>query len=123
MTPPQILLDEAGEPAYAVIPLREYERLLSAAAESALSDEELFDRAKAEGGEFFPAEVVDRLLAQENAVRVYRNHRGMTQKKLAEAAGINAIYLSQIETGKRTGSLKTLAAIAKALGVEPGDLI
>ena len=46
----------------------------------------------------------------------------MTQKRLAQAAGINLVYLSQIETGKRSGSLKTLAAIAEALGVETGDL-
>lgn len=88
-----------------------------------LSDEALYDEAKAEGGEFFPAEVVDRLLAGENPIRVYRTYRRMTQKQLAEAAGINPVYLSQIETGKRAGSLKTLAAVAAALGVEPGDLV
>ena len=65
------------------------------------SDEALYDEARAEGGEFFPAEVVDRLLAGENPIRVYRNYRRMTQKQLAEAAGINPVYLSQIETGKR----------------------
>ena len=88
-----------------------------------LSDEALYDEAKAEGGEFFPAEVVDRLLAGENPIRVYRKYRRLTQKQLAEAAGINPVYLSQIETGKRAGSLKTLAAVAAALGVEPGDLV
>ena len=90
---------------------------------AALSDEALYDRAKAEGGEFFPAEIVDRLLAGESPVRVYRKYRGLTQKQLAEAAGIDAVTLSQIETGRRAGSLKTLAAIAKALGVGAGDLM
>ena len=66
---------------------------------------------------------MDRLLAGENPIRVYRTYRRMTQKQLAEAAGINPVYLSQIETGKRAGSLKTLAAVAAALGVEPGDLV
>lgn len=119
----QIILDEAGKPAYAVIPWREYERLMPDAAEAALSDEALYDEAKAEGGEFFPAEVVDRLLAGESPIRVYRTYRGMTQKHLAEAAGINPVYLSQIETGKRAGSVGVLTAIATALGVEAGDLI
>ena len=50
------------------------------------------------------------------------NHRRMTQNELA-AANIHAVYLSQIETGKRTGSTKTLAAIAKALNVAVDDLI
>ncbi len=44
-------------------------------------------------------------------------------KQLAQAAGINPVYLSQIETGRRAGSLRTLAAIAEALGVEAGDLV
>ncbi len=119
----QIIVDEAGKPAYAVIPWPEYERLMPEAADAALSDEAQYDRAKEEEEELFPAAVLDRLLAGESPVRVYRKYRGMTQKQLAEAAGINAVYLSQIETGKRSGSLKTLAAIAKALGVEAGDLI
>ena len=87
-----------------------------------MSDEELYDRAKAEGGESFPVDVVDRLLAGENPVRVYRNHRGMKQGDLA-AAGVHPVYLSQIETGRRTGSTRTLAAIAEALGVTVDDLI
>ena len=92
-------------------------------AEALLSDEELYDRADAEGGESFPAEVVDRLLAGQNPIRVYRDHRGMTQGALAAAAGIHPVYLSQIETGRRTGSAKTLAAIAEALGVTVDELI
>ena len=92
-------------------------------AEALLSDEALYDRADAEGGESFPAEVVDRLLAGQNPIRVYRDHRGMTQGALAAAAGIHPVYLSQIETGKRSGSAKTLAAIAEALGVTVDELI
>ncbi len=87
-----------------------------------MSDEELFDRAKAEGGESFPVDVADRLLAGENPVRVYRNHRGMKQGDLA-AAGVHPVYLSQIETGRRTGSTRTLASIAEALGVTVDDLL
>ena len=119
----QIILDETGKPAFAVIPWLEFLQLMPGAADAALSDEALYDEARGEGGELFPAELADRLLAGESPIAVYRAHRGMTQKRLAEAAGINPVYLSQIETGKRTGSLKTLAAIARALGVEPGDLV
>ena len=92
-------------------------------AEALMSDEELYDRAKAEGGESFPVDVADRLLAGENPIRVYRDHRGMKQGDLAAAAGIHPVYLSQIETGRRTGSTRTLAAIAGALGVTVDDLI
>ena len=123
MNKAQVIFDDAGRPAFAVIPWRDYERLSDGDAEAALSDVELYDRATAEGGESFPAEVADRLLAGENPVRVYRSHRGMTQGELAAAAGVHPVYISQIETGKRTGSAKTLAAIAGALGVAVDDLI
>lgn len=122
MDKPQVILDDSGRPAFAVIPWREYERL-AAGDEAGLTDEALYDRAGSEGEEAFPIDVADRLLAGENAVRVYRDHRGMTQKQLAGAAGINPIYLSQIERGRRTGSTRTLAAIAGVLGVDLDDLV
>ena len=123
MTKPQVILDDGGKPAFAVIPWREYTRLAMLDVATGVTDEELYDHAKSVGGESFPMELVDRLLAGDNAVRVYRDHRGMTQKQLAGAAGINPLYLSQIERGVRTGSARTLAALAEALGVDVDDLI
>ena len=123
MTKPQVILDDGGEPAFAVIPWREYVRLEMMDADAGLTDEELYDQAKSLGAESFPIEVADRLLAGEKAVRVYREHRGMTQKQLARSAGINPLYLSQIERGQRTGSARTLSALATALSVDVDDLI
>ena len=120
---PQVILDDHGNPAFAVIPWKDYERLAPDDAGAALSDEELYDRAKAEDGEEFPIDVADRILAGENPVQVFRNHRKMTQRELAAAAGITPLYLSQIETGKRGGSTKVLSAIAKALSVGLDDLV
>ena len=119
----QVILDDGGNPAFAIIPWEEYRRWSSGSPEGELSDEELYDQAMAVEEESFPIEVADRLLAGENAVKVYRNYRGMTQRDLAEAAGINAVYLSQIERRKRTGSARTLAAIAGALGIGVDSLI
>ncbi|WP_430512589.1 helix-turn-helix domain-containing protein [Pannonibacter phragmitetus] len=42
----------------------------------------------------------------------------MTLQQLADQAGISVGFLSQVERGKATPSLGTLAAIADALGVE-----
>ena len=123
MTKPQIIRDASGKPAFAVLPWREYERLTTASAEAGLSDEALYDRAKTEDEESFPIAVADRLLAGENAVRVYRSHRSLTQKQLAAAAGINAVYLSQIERGRRTGSARTLATLATALRIDVDALL
>ncbi len=123
MTRPQIIQDTAGRPAFAVIPWRDYKRLAGVELDAMASDKELFDRAIALGGESIPIRVADQLLAGENPVRVYRNYRNLTQRELAAAVGINTVYLSQIETGKRVGSTKTLAALAEALKVGIDDLI
>lgn len=112
----QIIRDDAGNPAFAVIPWQQY-------IELSPSDEALFETALAENDEAFPREVVDRLLAGQNPVKVYRNYRGLTQHQLAETVGINPVYLSQIERGERSGSAKTLAAIANALRVDLDDLV
>ena len=103
--------------------MAEYARLTTVDADSLLSDEDLYNRAKSEGGESFPIEVVDRIIAGEGPISVYRSYRGMTQQELAAIAGINPVYLSQIETGKRSGSTKTLTALARALDVTVDDLI
>ncbi len=41
--------------------------------------------------------LVKRMIAGESRVRLWREHRGMTARALAEEAGVNAAYLSQIE--------------------------
>lgn len=69
-----------------------------------------------------PVELVERMLAGESPVRVWREHRGMTAKALAEAAGVARGYVSEIESGKKPGSLSVLKKLATALRVEVGDL-
>ncbi len=64
---------------------------------------------------------LDRLLAGENQVKVWREHRGITQAVLARRAGINAHYLSQIETGTRHASDEVLADLQHALGLDALD--
>ena len=124
MTRPQMITNANGEPEYAVIPWAEYTRLTNPSRpESELTDEELYDRAKAEPGEYFPAAVTKRLVAGDNPIKVYREYRGMTQADLARRVTISAMYLSQIETGNRGGSTKVMSALAKALRVDIDDVI
>ncbi len=110
-----------GKRLFAVIPWDEYERLRDAAEMDA--DVRSYDEALARNDEYFPIEVVDRLLAHENPIKVYREYRGLTQHRLAQTAGIGKSYLSQIESGKRGGSSKVLRAIAKALDVDLDDVV
>ena len=81
--------------------------------------------ARAERGEddIVPADVMKRLLdPAESRVRVWREHRGLSAADLARRAGVSAAYLSQIETGARSASVKTLKALADALDVDLDDL-
>ena len=86
-----------------------------------LSDSEIVDAQ--EGAETFPAEVAERIFAGEQPLRVFRDHRGLTQAELAARSGVGQNVVSRIELGKKTGTVGTLAALAKALGVTVDDLI
>ncbi|HEV7248734.1 MAG TPA: helix-turn-helix transcriptional regulator [Shinella sp.] len=72
--------------------------------------------------EGIPSEFVDRLIDGESPVRVWRDFRGMSSKELAKATGISTAYLSEIETGKKEGSISVFRSIAKALRVDLDDL-
>jgi transcriptional regulator with XRE-family HTH domain len=56
-------------------------------------------------------------------VRRWRRHRGLTLSQVAERAGLNTGYLSQIENEKAVPSLDALAAIASALDVPVAWLV
>ena len=118
----QILYDEQGAPAFAVIPWTLYSRLAEQ-AENLLSDEELFDLAKARPTEpAVPQIVMRRLVDGENPLKVYREWRGLTQQALAEQAGVTPGYISQVERGSRHLSAKARARFAELLGILPDDL-
>ncbi|WP_246705418.1 MULTISPECIES: helix-turn-helix transcriptional regulator [Rhizobium] len=75
------------------------------------------------GEEIWPEDVVKALISGEDPVRVFRKHRGMSVKELAKKARLSQPYLSEIETGKKEGSLDALKAIARILDVDLGDLV
>jgi DNA-binding Xre family transcriptional regulator len=119
VTKPQIIETPGGE-RMVVLPESEYQRLLGAA-----SDEALYDAAKvrlAEDSERVPAEIVEALIGGQNPIRVWRRHRGLTLEQLAGEAGLSPAYLSQLETGKRRGTVPVLNRLAQTLGLELGDL-
>ena len=99
------LLHIQGKP-YVLIPLHDYREMTNAGPDSAL-----------------PADILDALSAgQDHPVKIVRNFRGMTQAELAKAAGISRPYLTEIETGKKDGSIRAMKSIAKVLQVSVGDL-
>jgi len=118
------IIEREGQPEWAVIPYATYLRLTEDA--EMLQDIRDYDKAKKaieDGEEIVPSEVTYAILDGENPIRVWREHRGFTQRQLAEIAGISTFYLSQIESGKRKGSTDVLTAIAKSLGLSLDDIV
>ena len=119
------IIERDGKPEWAVLPYEEYLQLLEQA--ELLEDIRDFDTINAaiERGdeELIPAEVVYAILDGENPIKVWREYRGLTQQQLSDKAGISKPYLSQIETGKRTGTTEILSAIAKSLDVSLEEVI
>jgi DNA-binding XRE family transcriptional regulator len=118
------IIEKDGKPEYAVIPYAEYLRLLQALEDKAdVAVVAEFHEAYRAGREFLvPAELLRRELAGELPIKLWREYRGLTQQDLAGKAGISKPYLSQIESGKRQGTVETIAAIARALDV-PLDVL
>ena len=119
------VIKQGGKPEWAVVPYQKYLELLEKA--EMLQDVQDYDSAKMaleEGKEeLLPESFINELLEGANPVKVWREYRVLTQKKLADAAGISVPYLSQLETGKRKGSLEVYSAIATALSVTLDDIV
>ena len=103
----------------------EYERLRALEEELADIQAALAVETKIAGGqeELIPSIVVDRLLAGEAPLRVWREFRKLTQVALARASGVNRVQIVEIEEGRSTGSVHTLCKLATTLAVDVDDLI
>jgi transcriptional regulator with XRE-family HTH domain len=56
-------------------------------------------------------------------LRRLRNTRKLSQDDLAYDAGVSRSYLSQLEKGTFYASLKIVGRLAKALQIEPAELL
>ncbi|MBD3896148.1 helix-turn-helix transcriptional regulator [Halomonas sp. ML-15] len=122
MGTPQFIQTPAGE-RLVVLSEQDYARLLEQAEDHHDIQAAHEVRARIEAGEeTFPSSVVEALLNGGAPVKVFREHRGLRAGELAERAGISQGYLSEIEAGKKSGSLAVLKRIAGVLGVELSDL-
>jgi transcriptional regulator with XRE-family HTH domain len=56
-------------------------------------------------------------------IRALRKEKGMTQEELADRAGLHFTYISQIERGLKSPSLRSLGQIADALDIPLSTLV
>jgi len=106
------------------IPKDEYLRLKAIEEDMAdlHSAADILARIKTGTEELIPSAVVDRLLAGDAPLMVWREHRGLSQAELARQSGANRIQIIDIEAGRKTGSAATLKKLATALHLDMDDL-
>jgi mRNA interferase RelE/StbE len=101
------------------IPRSEYE-----AMRARLEDlDDILAGHAAQTGATLPHDFAMRIINGEHPVRVWREYRGLSAVALAEAADLSKPYLSEIETGKKPGSVDAYKHLAAALGVPVDALI
>ena len=109
----------------AVIPFAELQKLMDDA--EMLADIAAYDAEKArlERGEdeAIPLEIVERRLAGENTLKIWREYRGLTQAGLSKASGVSRSMIAAIETGHKGGAVATLKRLASALNVGLDNLV
>lgn len=57
------------------------------------------------------------------ALRQRRKGMGVTQERLAEAAGLTPTFVSMMERGQYQPTLQTVFAVAAGLGIDVADLV
>ncbi len=111
----------------AILSRKDYEILAARAAEADedIGTARLVARARKEiasGAPLIPKTIVDRIAKGENALRVLREWRDVTQLYLSHKTDIGQGYLSDLESGRRKGTTAVLKKIARELDV-PLDLL
>ena len=58
-----------------------------------------------------------------NVLKQLRNDKGLSQEELGFESGYHRTYISLLERGKKSPSLKTIFQLAKALDVDPSEIM
>ena len=116
------VIEKDGKPDFYVVPADIWERVREMVEDA--EDAAVYAEAMAkDDGIRYPAAVTYAMVDGATPLKAWRDHKGLTLQALAEATGLSRAFLSQIESGKRTGSAATLKKLAVALGVPVGALI
>lgn len=117
----QYIYDEAGKPQFVVLPVAEYEKLLSA---SDVEWESLSIEADEHDDETVPHEVAGIMIEQEVSLQAaWRIHRGLSQHDVARQLGTTQSAISQLERIESKPQKKTRARLAKLYGCRPEQLV
>ena len=115
------VIETDGKPAFYVVPADIWLRVREMVQD--VEDAAAYTEAVAQDDGFrVPLSVVEAKLGGASPLRAWREHRELSLQALADAAGVSKPFVSQIESGKRTGTAATLKKLATALNV-PADVL
>lgn len=104
------LTHKDGKP-YVMIPLHEYHAMSKNGQKST-------DKKSSSHSSGLPDDLIETLKSSDqHPIRVIRKYQKLTQQDLAAKAEISRPFLTEIETGKKNGSLQAIKQIADALDV------
>jgi len=58
-----------------------------------------------------------------SSIRNFRIKNHLTQEQVAQLTGFDTKYISQLETGRYMGTIKTMLKFCEALNVTPNDIL
>jgi DNA-binding XRE family transcriptional regulator len=95
---------------FAILPMDKMKKLMNDS--EMFSDVRSYDATKAriERGddEIIPLEIIERRLAGESTVKIWREYRKLTQEGLARASKVSRSMVAAIEAGHKRGGIATL---------------
>jgi hypothetical protein len=116
------IIEKDGKPEWAILPYSEYLKLLEDHDDNEKIN--VFKNKLASGQEeLIPKDLVNRIIAGENPIKIYREFRKFTLSGFAAKTKLSVPYLSQLEHNERKGSFESLKKIAAVLGVSIDDLV
>lgn len=124
---PQTIKSPSGEE-LVVLPKAEFDALLLAASDGIEDDDDVtvFDTRMADLNAGIdarlPAEVSAAMLRGDSLIRALRRWKDVTQLQIAVKTNLTQGYISDLDTGRKTGTPDTLRQIAEALDVDPAWL-
>ena len=98
---------------------QEYDALLDRTSEL----EDRLAAVEAAGDARAPHDVALAVIAGGSPVRAFRDHQGLSLRELSRRSGVSLSYLSEIERGRKPGSVAAMTRIAAALGVTIDSLV
>jgi len=109
---------------FAVLPMDDLKKLMGDA--EMLADVKAYDAVKARlerrADEVIPLEITERRLAGESTVKIWREHRELTQEQLAKASKVSRSMIAAIEARHKKGGIATLKKLAMVLKVDLDNL-